>query len=120
MRKLLPFLFLFLAALGCADSETRNIRQISSPTPAPISNSSLIPESKPTATPGKVTAETLTKAAEILATNTEHYAQLLKEGKAILGTQAYPSAYAGLAALDDPNSRASKFSKFNNNYRSRS
>lgn len=81
----------------------------SSPTPlVPIPQTPTPTEVK------KVNAEDLAKAADILSANTEHYAKLFRQGKEILGTKPYPNAYAGLAALDDPSSRASKFLKFNN------
>ena len=41
-----------------------------------------------------------------------HYAAELAAGKEALGSTQYPNAYAGLAALKEPNSAASKFSAF--------
>lgn len=47
-----------------------------------------------------------------LTTSTDYYSQLLATGKQALGTIQYPNATAGLSALNDPNSAASKFSSF--------
>jgi predicted 3-demethylubiquinone-9 3-methyltransferase (glyoxalase superfamily) len=41
-----------------------------------------------------------------------HYNSLFTGGKAALGTEKYPDANAGLTAMDDPNSGASRFSKW--------
>ncbi len=96
MKNLLPFLLLFI--LGCGDTSQRNVAMVANSTPAIT----------PTVPAEKITAETLAKAAEILSERTEHYAGLFEQGREILGTKPYANAYEGLAALDDPNSRAAK------------
>ena len=52
------------------------------------------------------------KVGSILTTSVDHYTQLFTAGKAMLGTTRYPNATAGLQALNDPNSTASKFASF--------
>jgi hypothetical protein len=48
-------------------------------------------------------------AAMILRTAVDHYARTFARGQAIVGTTQYPNATAGLAALENPNSAASRF-----------
>jgi hypothetical protein len=52
----------------------------------------------------------------ILLGSVNHYASLLAQGQQILGTTQYPNAQAGLAAISDPNSAASRFSAFQKNH----
>lgn len=61
-------------------------------------------------------ADLKVKMEAMLSASTDHYAQLLAQGKAILGTTQYTSTAQGTSALHDPNSPASKFSAFRNNY----
>lgn len=105
-------LVLSLSTVGCNQrnsvppSNTRVSTEVSPALPSPESSATKVVKT--------VTPEDLAKAADILSAKTDHYVALLKEGKEILGTKPYPNSYAGLAALDDPSSRAAKFSKFNN------
>lgn len=55
------------------------------------------------------------KVAAILSASTDHYASLLNAGKAALGTTQYADANAGLKALNDPNSAASRLGLFRTN-----
>jgi hypothetical protein len=55
------------------------------------------------------------KVAAILSASTNHYASLLSAGKVALGTTQYADANAGLKALNDPNSNASKLGSFRTN-----
>lgn len=48
-------------------------------------------------------------ARRVLSANVDHYEQLLSEGEQILGATPYPDAQAGLAAMSDPGSPASRF-----------
>jgi len=50
------------------------------------------------------------KAAQILTTATDHYAQVFAQGQQIVDTTQYSDGNAGLDALQDPNSAASKLS----------
>ena len=52
------------------------------------------------------------KVIAALTASTDSYSQLLATGKQVLVTTQYPNATAGLSALNDPNSAASKFSSF--------
>lgn len=45
----------------------------------------------------------------ILTSATDHYAGLLSQGKAALGTVRYANAFAGLQAMNDPTSAAAQF-----------
>jgi len=65
-------------------------------------------------TPTATTVPMKQSPVSILTASTDHYAQLLVQGKAILGTTQYSSAAQGTSALHDPNSPASKFSAFHN------
>lgn len=55
------------------------------------------------------------KVVAILSDNDNHYAAIFKQGQDILGTQQYPNGDAGLSAMDDPNSAASKYSAYQKN-----
>lgn len=52
------------------------------------------------------------KVIATLTASTDYYSQLLATGKQTLGTTKYPNATAGLSALNDPGSAASKFGSF--------
>jgi hypothetical protein len=52
------------------------------------------------------------KVVAILSDNNKHYADIFKQGQDILGTQQYPDGQAGLNAMEDPNSAASKFREY--------
>lgn len=51
-----------------------------------------------------------------LNNGTSYYVQLFKNGQQALGTAQYADAYAGLAALNDPSSAASKWAAFNSKF----
>jgi hypothetical protein len=83
----------------------------------PSSHAPSSPSPKPTtAVPSPSPQDTIAsqsvrdKAAAILTTATDHYAQAFAQGQAIVGTTQYADGNAGLDALQDPNSAASKFS----------
>jgi hypothetical protein len=48
-------------------------------------------------------------AAKILSDNVNHYRQVFHQGQAIIGHTQYPDAYAGLDAMNDPDSAAARF-----------
>ena len=104
MRNLPPILLLLMIVLGCG---TEKAIQNNSNTSTPTTTTAT-----PAPTSAKATSDDLGKAAEILSANTEHYAQLLSQGKMILGTKQYSSGMDGLKALDDPNSSAFRFGQF--------
>lgn len=64
------------------------------------------------ATPPTISADQRTQLAKGLTDSISFYQGLLSQGQQILGTTPYSSAYDGLAALNDPNSMASKWSTF--------
>lgn len=71
------------------------------------------PVAQPTPTPeAKLTAAQKRQVRRILAGATDHYAAPLTQGQAALGTTQYSDPYAGVAAFDDPNSAASRFSSW--------
>lgn len=90
------------------------------PSPAPAASSPAPPSPTPArSTPATAPSTAAThlapqsvrdKAAQILTAATTHYAQVFAQGQQIVGTTQYPDGDAGLAALQDPNSAASKFS----------
>jgi hypothetical protein len=53
-----------------------------------------------------------------LSAGTEYYVKLFQQGQQALGTTQYADAYAGVAALDDPSSAASVWSRFNSTFSS--
>ncbi len=55
------------------------------------------------------------KVVATLSASTDYYIQLLATGKEALGSTQYPNATAGLSALQDQSSAASKFSAFRTN-----
>lgn len=62
--------------------------------------------------PPKLTAGQRSQVRSILLESVAHYEAEFAAGKEALGSTQYPNAYAGLAALKEPNSAASKFSTF--------
>jgi hypothetical protein len=84
-------------------------------TPTPTSNSALqaTPTTQPTPTSeAKLTTAQKTQVRSILEAATNHYADLLTQGQTALGTTQYSDPYAGIAAFNDPNSAASRFSSW--------
>jgi hypothetical protein len=57
----------------------------------------------------KLTPVQTDQVKSILLGNVNHYAALLTQGEQILGTTPYPDANAGLTAMSDPTSAASRF-----------
>lgn len=55
------------------------------------------------------------KVVAILSASTDHYVSLLSAGKTALGTTQYADANAGLKALNDSNSAASRLGLFRTN-----
>jgi hypothetical protein len=68
--------------------------------------------SKPTSTPSthKLSASQKQQVSADLNAGLAHYVDAWHQGQQILGTTQYVDANAGLSAMDDPNSAASKFS----------
>jgi hypothetical protein len=96
--------FALIAALGAA-LHSGNTNATAAPhTAAPTATNSS------TAANPLAPASARTKAAAVLNNAIDHYASEFATGRAIVGTTRYADANAGLAALDDPNSAASKFS----------
>jgi hypothetical protein len=60
----------------------------------------------------KLTASDKAAVRSILLDSVNHYATLLREGQQSLGSTQYLSAMAGVAAFNNPNSAASKFSAY--------
>jgi hypothetical protein len=73
-------------------------------TPAPTTTS--IPQ------PSQLAADQKINILSIASANTDHYKKLWQDGLDALGATQYPNANAGLTALEDPNSSASKFSRY--------
>lgn len=61
---------------------------------------------------GHLSAQAKAQVAAVLNGSIKHYLILLAHGKAALGNIQYNSSQAGSAAFDNPNSAASKFSRF--------
>jgi hypothetical protein len=60
----------------------------------------------------RLTASEKTHVRSILLASVNHYSHLLSQGQQIIGPAPYPNANAGLAAFNDPNSAASRFSAY--------
>lgn len=67
------------------------------------------------AAPGPISDADKAKVVAILSANNKHYTDIFKQGRDILGTTQYPDGQAGLAAMEDSNSAASKFSAYQKN-----
>jgi len=85
-------------------NNNRNSQQVQStvvPTgiPTVASNDTMAPEDK-------------MKIVSLLQQNLNHFKQIWQDGNTALGTTQYPNAEAGLEALNDPSTDASKFSEF--------
>lgn len=63
-------------------------------------------------TPPRLTEGQKREVRSILLSSVGHYEAELAAGKEALGSTQYASPYAAIAALKEPNSAASKFSKF--------
>lgn len=59
-----------------------------------------------------LTAADKAHVRQILTSSVDHYANLLSLGEQALGSTEYANANAGLAAFNDPNSAASRFSAY--------
>lgn len=59
-----------------------------------------------------LTAADKAHVQQILTASVDHYANLLTLGEQAVGSTQYPNANAGLAAFNDPNSAASRFSAY--------
>ena len=66
----------------------------------------------PTPSPAKLSAAQKAAVQKILGDSVAHYSGLLTAGEQALGTTQYVDAGAGLAAFNDPNSAASRFSNW--------
>ncbi len=69
---------------------------------------------EPVASTSSATLDTKKVEATLVA-STDYYSQLFAIGKNTLGSTQYPNATAGLSALQDQNSAASKFGAFRTN-----
>jgi hypothetical protein len=54
-------------------------------------------------------------AAAILTASDQHYRDMFHQGQSIIGHTQYADAFAGLAAMDDPNSAAARFRDYRQN-----
>jgi hypothetical protein len=102
----LTFVSMVIAAATMPPDPTTKI------TAAAKSSTTTPTQNKPTST-HVVSATDRAQLAKGLTDSTNFYQGLISQGQQILGTTPYPDAEAGLAALDDPNSMASKWSAFN-------
>ena len=91
---------------------TATARPSARPSPTPTHAPTPIP---PTVSPrAPATAVHLTAAQKdqvqaILQGSIDHYDRAFADGRAVLGTTRYADGFAGVAAMDDPNSAAARF-----------
>lgn len=90
---------IFVSLLFIGSNLSQQKQTVATQQPAPVASTSV-----PVLDAQKVLAA--------LTASTDYYSQLLATGKQLLGATQYPNATAGLAALNDPNSSASKFGSF--------
>ncbi|MFC0545716.1 hypothetical protein [Kutzneria chonburiensis] len=81
------------------------------PTTTTASSSSARPTTTTatSAAPPVASAQDRAAAVAILTANAQHYRDMFHQGQAIIGHTQYADAFAGLAAMDDPNSAAARF-----------
>lgn len=83
--------------------------------PTPTNKPKPTPTNKPKPTPTAIPSLSVyqkTQIVTIITANTNHFKQLWSDGQTALGTTQYADAYAGLDAINDPSSNASKFSQY--------
>lgn len=122
MKRLLA---IALAVAACSGSATEPAPTISPPAVAvPSPTDATVRPSVPALTPSaaeaaasetpaasrKLTAALVASVKSILTASLMHYETEYAAGKVALGTKPYPDAFAGLQAMNDPNSTAAKFS----------
>lgn len=101
-----------VASYGSSSPSDTNAASVTTPhtkapTQAPTKASIITPRPTPIA---KLTTAQKNQVRAILNASIQHYQDLLTQGKSILGTTPYADGSAGLVAMNDPNSNASKFS----------
>jgi hypothetical protein len=93
LRLIVTLTLLLVSACGAATTASK---------PTPTSTAAI------TEAPA-VSADAKVKARAALTAATEHYAAFLVQGQAAVGTTPYADSTAGLAAMNDSNSSASRF-----------
>jgi hypothetical protein len=96
-----PFIFLILLSIAFHSGTN---------TPTAATSSTPAQPAKPSSQSQKLTADRKQQVSADLNNGLTHYVDTWHQGEQILGTTQYADANAGLAAMDDPNSAAAKFS----------
>ena len=95
-----------IAGIASSINHTSNTK----PTTTSKSSNQQTQPAKPSTQPQKLTAEQKQQVSTDLNNGLAHYVDTWHQGEQVLGTTQYADSNAGLAAMDDPNSAAAKFS----------
>src|SRR5258708_20496535 len=98
---LIPIIMIFLLSIAFHSSNSNSSSNTNNPPTQPA---------KPSAKPQKLTVEQKQQVSTDLNNGLAHYVDTWHQGEQVLGTTQYADSNAGLAAMDDPNSAAAKFS----------
>lgn len=102
--------FILLILIGVtspSDNSKVASKMETKPTLSPTTNPT------PSVSPLPISSTDKAKVVTILSENTQHYVDLLNQGKQALGGFQYTDPYVAISALNDPTSPAAKYSSYN-------